>query len=402
MSDSLAGANVYPGDQSVATSASLTIAPAASMGTIAREWDELQGRAVTSAYQRRDFLDAWINHAATPAGQTVRIGVVRNETGRLVALLPFAVRKRWGFCVAGYLGGAHSNLNMPIVDPAFGRDLDRRAIEALLHDYCLAAGADVLVLANQPAEWLGQPHPFACLTSQPSPDSLMRIETTASYEGYSEGQLSKDARSKLRRKTKKVEDLGATLLTAQTAAETDLLLTAFLDHKARRLAAMGADDPFAVPGVAAFLREAALAEGGLQLFGLVSDGKVHAVAGWVRQGEQASLMILSYDPQSDLARYSPGEVVLSRILASHLGQGLRHLDFGLGDERYKSTWSNASTAMFDAIFAVTGRGALYAQAQRARTGAVRMIKQNQALYGWLKRTRARLAGAAAETDGPAA
>jgi CelD/BcsL family acetyltransferase involved in cellulose biosynthesis len=310
-----------------------------------------------------------------------------------MGILPFGVSSRRGITTASYLGGSHCNLNSPLFDPAFGRSLDRPAVESLLHDYCLAAGADVLVLANQPATWGGHAHVFACLGTQASTDVLARIETDANYESYADAQLSKDARSKLRRKAKKLDEAGARLLVAHTPDEVDLVLDAYLDQKAKRLAAIGADNPFAEPGVAAFLRQATLAgEGCLQLFGYVQGTEVLAVAGWLRRGEQASLMIMSFDADADQARNSPGEVLLTRIMAGTLGQGLSRLDFGLGTERYKTTWSNAGTPMFDTTFAVTAKGALYAQLRRLQTAVIRSIKQNHTLFDWLKRLRARVAG----------
>ena len=103
-------------------------------------------------------------------------------------------------------------------------------------------------------------------------------------------------------------------------------------------------------------------------------------------------MIMSFDADADQARNSPGEVLLTRIMAGTLGQGLSRLDFGLGTERYKTTWSNAGTPMFDTTFAVTAKGALYAQLRRLQTAVIRSIKQNHRLFDWLKRLRARVAG----------
>jgi len=391
MADSLVSTRrVFEGAGNAAP-ARLSLSLAASPAAIEAEWRELELRAPVSAYQRYDFLKAWLDQAAAGEGVVACLGVVRNESGRIAAILPFGFTARWGLKIASYLGGDHVNLNMPLIDPAFGRTLDRDGAEALLHDYCLAAGVDVLLLANQPATWSGAEHAFAQLGAQPSPDVLLRIEAESDYEAYATAQVSKDSRSKLRRKAKKLEEAGVALLEARGEADVERLLQAFLAQKARRLQAMGADNPFAEPGIAAFLRQAALT-GAVEFFGLVVEERVLAVTGWLRRGEEASLMILSFDAEDELARNSPGEVLLTRLMAAGLGRSLKRLDFGLGTERYKTTWSNSETAMFDTIFAVTMRGVLYAQFLRLRLGLTRAIKRNAPLYARLKKLRARLVG----------
>ena len=366
---------------------SLAVSPAA----IEADWRELEQRSPISAYQHFDFLKAWLDHAAAAQGVAASIGVVRNEAGRVVAILPFGLTSRMGLKIASYLGGDHVNLNMALLDPAYARSLGRDGAEALLHDYCLAAGADVMLLANQPASWAGLPHAFAELGAQPSPDTLLRIESEDDFEAYAAAQVSKDSRSKLRRKAKKLEEAGVALVEAREEAQIERLLQAFLTQKARRLQAMGADNPFAEPGIAAFLRQGALT-GAVEFFGLAVEERVLAVTGWLRRGEEASLMILSFDAEDELARNSPGEVLLTRLMAAGLGRNLKRLDFGLGTERYKTTWSNSETAMFDTIFAVTMRGVLYAQLLRLRLALTRAIKRNAPLYARLKKLRARFAG----------
>ena len=47
--------------------------------------------------------------------------------------------------------------------------------------------------------------------------------------------------------------------------------------------------------------------------------------------------ILGFDP--DLARHSPGEVLLRQLLMAALAEGAHTFDFGLGDEAFKARFA---------------------------------------------------------------
>ncbi|MDQ0469385.1 GNAT family N-acetyltransferase [Labrys wisconsinensis] len=382
-------------DTASEAAAGMAVTVAAGIDAVAEDWRALERRAAISPYQRFDFIAAWVRHAAAEAGLEARIGVVRDGAGRVVAILPFGVKAGRLAASAHYLGGSHVNINMPLVDPSFARTLTPAAVETLLDDYCAAAGADLLILAYQPESWFGAPHPFATLPRQPSPDNVRFIRIESGYAGFMEAQLSADGRRKLRSKAKRFAEAGANLaLHAGSPACVDRLTEAFFAQKAKRLQAMGADDPFSSPGTAAFLREAALAglggEGGLEFHGVEVGGAVIAVRGGLRHRDQFSLMVQSFDQEHPLARYSPGEMLLMGLIEECCARGVHQIDFGVGDARYKDTWSNAEVAMFDVTHPVTARGVAVALGARLRTALVRSIKQNKPLYESLKAWRARL------------
>ena len=99
-------------------------------------------------------------------------------------------------------------------------------------------------------------------------------------------------------------------------------------------------------------------------------------------------MVQSFDAAHPLAKYSSGEVLFSTLLAEDVEKGAGQLDFGVGDARYKKSWSNATTTMFDLTFAPTAVGRAYAMIEAARSSLLRSIKQNEWLYAGLKTFRA--------------
>lgn len=360
------------------------------------DWRSLQDRAVISPYQIFDFVAPWVRHAAAGAQVRPRIGTVRDASGRIVMIMPFGVANGRLAATAGYLGGTHSNVNMPLVDPEFAARADAVAMAGLIDAYCRRAGADLAVLSHQPRAWLGVTHPFAGLPCLPSTDDVKRVDLGAAFEEAMSGPGTRDLRSKLRRKQARLRGEGAAIgVEALDAPQIERALSAFLDQKAVRLAGMGAGNPFAEPGIAAFLRDASFAGAGRSTglhWNVVDTATgVLAVQGLVRHGAQVSLMVQSFATSHALARYSPGEVLLADLLARSSRQGVAQVDFGLGDARYKTTWSNASTAMVDCVRPVTPIGHAAASLAHLRTATMRAIKGNDALYGALKTARRRIA-----------
>ena len=141
-----------------------------------------------------------------------------------------------------------------------------------------------------------------------------------------------------------------------------------------------------------FLTELALGglEGdeGLVLHSLSRGGEILAVRGALRHGPHASLLIQSYERGHDLASQSPGEVLFGGALAQDVAEGVRELDLGVGSARYKDSWANKVTPMFDVTLSLTPAGQAYAAAERARIAGLRSIKANTRLYGALKAVRA--------------
>lgn len=60
---------------------------------------------------------------------------------------------------------------------------------------------------------------------------------------------------------------------------------------------------------------------------------------WFRQGEQVSIFKLAYDPQfSSLSVGSLLSEYMTKYVLDHCG--VRHIEFGMGNERYKQDWMN--------------------------------------------------------------
>lgn len=373
---------------------SLTLGLAKAPDEIEAEWRHLETCAPFSPYQRFDLCAAWARHAAPGAGIEIKIGVVRDESASVVAILPFGISRRLGVAAAVYLGGAHFNMNMPLADAKLA--FDAKTAGAVLDAYAEAAGADVLALHNQPEAWLGRPHLFAAVPHDLAPDDVRVVEVAGSYDEYLKTQLTRKMRSELRRKGLKFNEAGPTAMhRAHTVEEIDRLLHIFVEQKSKRLASQGRGDPFVLPGVREFLREALLAgldgRGGMEIHWMTVDGRVTSIRGGVRHGAQLSFMVQSFDTSDPIAKYSPSEFLLNELMAGAHAEGVNAFDFGVGDGRFKQAWSNGLVPLFNITRAATNKGRLYASVMRLERAVIRTIKRNPSLFGAVQDARASLA-----------
>jgi CelD/BcsL family acetyltransferase involved in cellulose biosynthesis len=369
---------------------SLSLSIVTSPRAVEAEWKALEERAAISPYQRLDLAAAWLDHGAAPEGVEARIGVVRDETGRVVMILPFGVVRQFGISIAVYLGGSHFNLNLPLADPNLR--LGKRAAGVLLDAYAEMTNADLVLLRNQPKVWKGTPHPFLFLPHYGAPDDVRLIIIDSDFDSYLLRQLSRKMRSQLRRKTTRFKDagiLGATR--AETPEEVERYLTAFFEQKSKRLASQGLDDPFALPGVKDFLRAATLhglaGDGGLELRAIMRGGQILSVRAGVRHRDHHSLMVQSFDTEHILAKHSPGEYLLTEVLLAGRMQGVTSFDFGVGDGRFKQVWSNEAVPMFNIAHGLTKRGHMLAGLIKSKDAAKRYIKRNPRLFSMVQDAR---------------
>jgi CelD/BcsL family acetyltransferase involved in cellulose biosynthesis len=233
-----------------------------------------------------------------------------------------------------------------------------------------------------PLDWEGRSNPLATLQGTPSPSFGYKTALMGDCESLITSRLSDDARSKLKRKAKKLAELGEIIFKeAETPAETALFLDAFLAQKAARLAAQGIDDPFSEPGVEAFIRAASVngfdnGKPAIRLYAMLVGNRIVATYGAAVDARRFSGMFTAFDATPDVGRFSPGEHLLMWLVRSHCRLGLQTFDLGVGEARYKQAYCEVTEPLCDVALPVTQKGAVFAQLLRSKSAAKRALKQN--------------------------
>jgi len=298
--------------------------------------------ALTTPYQRYDFLSAWQRHVGTDEGVKPFVVTGYDSEDNPLFLWPLGQRRRGPLGIAQFLGGSHANYNFGI----WRRDV-AEAITADDLRYILSRlaagrnGADLLVLLNQPESWDGIRNPFALLPHQESVNDCSRLTLSGSGDEVLTTHLSTAMRGRLRTKERKLQKLADyRYFRAETPEETKRLLDVFFPLKAKHFAAQGLADVFAEPGVRDFFYDAACGHPKreaplIEIHALEGGGEVLAIFAAITDGERLSLMFNTYTLSAN-AKHSPGLILLTHVVGNCADRGLKTFDLGVGEAGYKT------------------------------------------------------------------
>ncbi len=171
--------------------------------------------------------------------------------------------------------------------------------------------------------------------------------------------MSKTLRYNFRRGTKELETLGARVEVFKDPSEIGKRIPELVRLSATRWEAKGKTSSLQQGGVTGFLSEfAAVAEPSVQLYQIVErEGKTAAMLLVFYNGESVLYYQGGFDPSSELARFSPGVVLIGTAVREAIERGVRYFDFLRGDESYKTDWTDEArvTATLQIARGRTGR-----------------------------------------------
>jgi CelD/BcsL family acetyltransferase involved in cellulose biosynthesis len=367
----------------------------ASLAEARRDWDELEAVAGASPYQAFAFADAWFQAIGAARRASPFIVVAREESGGPLALMPFARRSRGLLGVVEFIGGKHANFNLGLFRP--GRAWSAAALSSLLTVAARQAEArvDLYALVNQPRDWQGRVNPLAALGGWASPSFGYKSELPLAFEAWRDARYSKAARRKLRKKAERLASMGAASYgIARDEAEAAGTLDALIALRCDRARREGVLDAYEDPDAQAFLRR--LAAGGpagersiMELHALMLDERAVAAFAALSGRDRLSGLVIAYDADPEIARCSPGELILHEVVRSAIARGFKTFDLGVGEARYKSECCEATEGLFDAFVAASPLGRLAALAYRLERRVRRIVKRSPRLSALAARLRRR-------------
>jgi CelD/BcsL family acetyltransferase involved in cellulose biosynthesis len=387
-------------DEAVARSwASLSVVE--DIAALAVEWRALEDSALVTPYQAHGWVRAFAETVGRAERMAFRHAVLRDAAGAALAILPLVITRRNGIRFAEFIGGKHANYHMGLYDPAFAAGLDAAGARLMLAEIGAAIGGlDAFIFVNQPTHWQGVPNPLAQLAGGPSPSGAYKLALApGDAEGSLRRSMSSHAHKKLKNKRNRFIAHGPSeMVRARTPEEIARVIDAFLRQKAARFAMMGIADPFAPPAMRRFLERGAAPEGdrppALELYSLDVAGQSVATYVGAVQGDRFSGMATSFDMESEVAKTSPGEILLIDLIKLKCREGFTVFDLGVGEARYKTTICDERDDLVDTFLPLTAKGRAFALFSRAKREMKRRIKASPValklahrVSGWLRRGR---------------
>ncbi|HZR46916.1 MAG TPA: GNAT family N-acetyltransferase, partial [Candidatus Manganitrophaceae bacterium] len=299
---------------------------------LSSEWSDLLDRCPTSTpFQSPEWILPWWRHFG---GGSLWVLALRRE-GRLVGLAPFFIHPvgEKGIKQVALIGTGITDYLDLILQPdaAFG------GTEAILNR-----------LALHRAEWdlcdFQELRPSSFLLAFPASNGLQLRSgfqevcpalSLPDTQGEFQIKFSPEHRRNIRNARKRLEAAGELAIeTASEATLPEFLEALFALHRARweerRLPGVLADS-----AVQAFHREAAAGfqkRGCLRLYALRSGGKIAAALYAFAWRGRMYGYLGGFRPE--MARFSPGTVLIDHVLEAAIGEKLREFDFLRGREAY--------------------------------------------------------------------
>lgn len=299
-------------------------------------WEALCDEVRATPFQRPSWLVPWYR-AFAPDDMWF---VESRADARLVGVLP--LRKRYSVV------RSPTNWHTPLFAPvALDEDVERSLLEASSH------GAAAVILRFVPSS-SATPRLFAQVLGEEEEMSIRsrsllsspRVDVHGSWEEY-EGGLSKTMLKTLRRRRRRLEELGRVdveVVTDPEAADERLaegLAVETAGWKGRRGTAIAADDRlrrFYEEFTSNAARTGRLSLAFLRLdarpiafhLDLIDDGVLYGLKGTYAE---------------DLAPMSPSRILRHERIKQAFESGLRAYEFLGADEPYKAEWANASTCV---------------------------------------------------------
>ncbi|WP_051133981.1 GNAT family N-acetyltransferase [Methylocystis sp. ATCC 49242] len=357
-------------------------------------WVELSAVATTSPYQSCLFLSTWFDTVGREERLEAFIIVARDATGSPRALLPFAIDTRGPLRIAMFLGGRESNFNLALLRS--GCRFDEKSIRALLRDAARRAAnpPDVYYLRNQPRRFEGIENPLAFAGAMPSASFAYGVALPAT-EAELAARLSKESRKKLRKKEARLAEMGELRYEhRQTGPRAQEILNALIDQKSARFADMGVGGVFDGVGMREMLRRLSVetGEGSLELHALSVDGRIVATYAGLTRGGRFSALLNSFDMDEEVARCSPGDLLLHALMRDLVARGMTYFDLGAGEARYKNAVCDETIELCDTVTPASWKGVVAAPLLVIFLRAKRRIKQTPALARVFSRLRRLLRG----------
>jgi CelD/BcsL family acetyltransferase involved in cellulose biosynthesis len=350
--------------------------------------------ALATPYQGYEWIASWQSHVGTRNGVTPFLVVGRGPDDAPMFLWPLGTRRVGPITVAGFLGGKHTNFNLALWRRDLAATIGVAEISRILKLIEISSHVDLLVLTNQPKSWDGVSNPFLKLTHQPSPSHGLRGRLATDFEALLRERLDRTARRKWRQKQAALATHGPLRFwRVETVDDVHLVLDAFFAQKAQRMHELGLADSFSAPGTRAFIEAAAIQRlaGGrpaIELYACAVGDKIVATYGGVVGGGRFcgifNSMILG-----ELARKSPGQLLMLNLVRMCCQRGLTQFDLGVGEARFKRLFCTELEPLFDTFRPLTARGWIAALGYRVGYHLKWRIKRSPVIWDAITTLRRR-------------
>ncbi|MGK8638516.1 GNAT family N-acetyltransferase [Brucella anthropi] len=325
---------------------------------LSNDWPDADDKTGSAffVFQTKSFVRAWDATYGRRPGTQLCLTEVRQHDGTPLLFLPLSITRIYGSRVLGFIDDGVSDYNVPIVFPAAAKlspDTTARVLEAVV---AAVPSHDVIAFCKMPERVEGFANPLWQLANKLSNASTHAISLMRPMDEIERSIQSISNIKKRDRTLQKME--GCRFFIAQTQAERRSVLQVMLRQKQRRFEETKVPGFDAHPEKRRFFEEATeqLAQhNGLHLSALAVGETILATMWSVVRNDHYCAMITTFEAGT-WSKFSPGKVIILRLLHRLKADGYACFDLGFGDEGWKIGLCDRTIPLRDYIRPATLRG----------------------------------------------
>jgi CelD/BcsL family acetyltransferase involved in cellulose biosynthesis len=304
------------------------------------EYASLYERSRATAFQHPVWLDAFYRHLPTARAAEGLVVTGRDDTGRMLFVLPMIRRRKSGVTLIETADLGVSDYSAPVVDRDWSAPPDLRAqVAAILPAH------DLLRIRPVRAESCGDWQAFFAADSVPLGVSSHAVPVEAPMAAWRQTRLDASFARRLARKRKR--------FFAQEGARVERIQGAdaigrAVDEMRRLRSGRFEGDMIALPSVHRFYRDVAVkgAERGFaHVYALMLGQEAIGYVFGIADRGRFHYLLIGCDYEAH-GRHSPGLLLYDAIIEDWAERGGTVFDFTIGDEPFKSDFGTAPTPMF--------------------------------------------------------
>ncbi len=342
-------------------------------------WERMAAGGDALPFQRRPWLAAWVGTVGRGPELDLLPVTISDDAGSAIVGLPLVCERR-GLRRIGFADGGLVDYNAPVLGRDVPQDPDGAAQlwAALLR---VLPPVDTIRLERMPQRVGARANPLVLLPdARPSPCTGLALTLEHGFQGWLAARPRR-YRMELGRCARLFDALPGAGFERVTACGASGVLGVLETLQRSRVAALARPYALDDPRVHAFHHALAADDDAGTLFALRAEGRIVAALLGLRVDDRFVMLRVAADPGH--ARLSPARLVITRAMERLAGEGVRTIDFGLGDYDYKRRLGGETVDLVDLVAARSWRGLGELAGHRGRA-ALRANPRAHAAARWVR------------------
>ena len=349
---------------------------------VASVWKCIEETGQPFVFQSYAWVKEWYRIVADSDSVKAYFVVVEYPRGTPLMLLPLGIRQGTFVKYLVWLGGVLSDYHAPLLDANYSNVINERLFDAIWQEVKkLLPPFDAIFLEKQPECIANQKNPFTQLCTQPHPSNAHYTQLSGSLDSFINARRSKKSVNTEKRKERRLAEFGElNFVMARNTEEVKKLLPALIRQKGLGYQDLGVPNIFEVAENRQFVEQITgrYHDSFVLLCGLTVGERIAATF-WGLVYQQRLYYLLPAYEHDELARFSPGNVLLRHIFDWCFKNNVKTFDFTVGDERYKDFWCDHVMKLYDHFEGVSIRGHFAIEVIKAQRKIKRKVKHSPLL-----------------------